>query len=169
MSEFIRFEADEGSNFASLCSLFEALKAFKAADIDSPPGPFEVLDEDGDCQLDPSKLHPLLSEAVLDNFDWTITDEREAELARLRQSMIISPTGSYLGARSSFSRVIDLICMGDYAMVSCAHTRAPLAELHIKAYGHPYGGINPLIALVEGFSFRVIDFDEGYGYEEAGA
>ena len=54
-------------------------------------------------------------------------------------------------------------------MISCERVSDSLGELRVDPHGYPYGGLNGLIALAEGFGFKVVGVNECGVYESFGA
>ena len=69
------------------------------------------------------------------------------------------------GERWSLTRILDLIDAGEYALDRCELVDETIGELHVETWSYPYGGLNGLIALIEGFGFNVVGVDECGEYE----
>ena len=57
---------------------------------------------------------------------------------------------------------MDSIHSGDYTVLGLERLDDSIAELQIDPHGYPYGGVGPLMALVEGFGFTLLGVNE-YG------
>ena len=148
MSEFVRFQYEKGEVFNALVNLFEVLKKIK---------------NDLDTDFDWKALQELLPKHICINFDWPVSDEPQFDPSR---PIKISPPGTCLGGRWNFAAILELIEMGDYELRECKAIDRNHAEMSLEAFGYPYGGVNPLIALIEGFGFVVVGFNECGVYEE---
>lgn len=51
---------------------------------------------------------------------------------------------------------------GEYDLIGCEMIGNGVAEIQIDPHAYPYGGVGPLIALVEAFGFTVLGVNE-YG------
>ncbi len=151
--EFVRFSNTNEKQFQALLEVFEHIKAVKNQDFD------DSLDSE-DCEdYDLELLYRTVPQKVKENFDWNNVDKNRDKPVK------ILPPGTYLGERWAFKNILDNIDESDYMLEEIKRTKVNEAELHIRACGYPYGGLNPLIALIEGFGFRVIGFNECGKYE----
>ena len=64
-----------------------------------------------------------------------------------------------------FNRVFEAIEEGEYSVLGCELTEEMIAEMAIEPSAYPYGGVGPLIALVEAFGFVVLGVNECGKYE----
>lgn len=149
MKDFgVRFRVDDEKRFQELRNLFNAIKSDKDA---------ESFRSDEDWLS-------FIPDSVKANFYWPTAVDREKWLkARDFTPIAISPPSHQIGATWNFFRVIESFETGEYGLVSCEPTAEKgVCEMHIDPWAYPYGGLGPLIALVESFGFSVIGVNE-YG------
>ncbi len=149
MEDFgVRFLIGEATQLDSLRKLFEAIKSDKESDEFRP-------DED---------WLPLVPDSVKANFYWPTAIERREWLGvRGSTPIAISPPEDQLGAKWDFYRVIESFQDGEYGLLSCEPNQEEcVCEMHIDPWAYPYGGLGPLIALIEAFGFSVLGVNE-YG------
>ncbi len=149
MSEFVRFRYHDRALLNALARVFDAIKAVK-----NNPGAGNDYDLAG--------LRAMLPEDVSRNFDWPERIEPQFDPSR---PVVVARPGTYIGHRWNFGAVTELIEMGDYKLRECVAVDDKHAELRIQTFGYPYGGLNHFIALVEGFGFQVVGFNECGKYE----
>ena len=148
MSAIIKFEIHDQNYFDSFISLFDEVRRVKNQEFD------DTLSDDELEDFDISKLREIIPCDVLPNFDWT---KQTLDPSR---PISISPAGWYLGEKWNFENLIYLIEQSEYVMVDCIKVEPNVGELKVEPLAYPYGGINPLIGLVEGFGFTVIEYNE---------
>jgi hypothetical protein len=159
MYQFVRFLVDDETRFAALQRVFDAIKVVKNLDFANDV----TADSASDHNID--QLKGMMPANVVSNFDWPSAGPVGDHRLEPTLPIAISPPGTFIGARWSFVRILELIDLGEYSLVSCQRTMLDTAELRIEAYSYPYGGLNSLIALVEGFGFKVVGVNECGRYE----
>lgn len=143
----LRFAVDDSAGFEALRRVFYELKQ----------------DKDADAFRSPDEWMGLLPEHARARFQWLDEEERRRWAAeRDGLAIAIEPPGRQLGGRWVFDRVLESLAYGEYALLSCELVEPPHAEIHIDPWAFPYGGLGPLIALVEAFGFAVAGVNE-YG------
>jgi hypothetical protein len=151
MEEFgVRFSVNDEQRFAMLRALYAEIKRDK--DVGEPRAPEEWV------RLVPNEIKGA--------FSWPSTEQR-ADWLEIRDSVPITvsePSGQLEG-RWDFYRVFEHIEESDYEALGCELVEAGVGELHIDPHGYPYGGVGPLIALVEAFGFQVLGVNECGEYE----
>ena len=150
----VRFCFDDEDHLAALGNIFEALKHDKQAES---PRRFELW-------------LPLVPMAVQKNFDWPEGSEL-AKVAELRATriMVIDDPENQIGARWDFFSIVDAVRSAEYEVLGLCRVDEVTAELQINPDCYPYGGIGPLIALAEGFGFRIVGWNEYGKYHSADA
>jgi len=141
----IRFTVQNLERFASLQTLFAALKQDKESGTFRDPGAWKALVPD-DIKI---------------NFTWPTAEARNVWLAD-RPVIIIGDPSDQLGTTWDFYRVFESVEEGDYALLTCELVDSTTAEIRIDPFAYPYGGVGPFIALAEAYRFRVIGVNE-YG------
>ena len=148
MNDFgVQFAVHDERAFGALQVLFGELKKDKDAEqFRSPDGWVEHVPDSVKC-----------------HFDWPSAEDRQAWVERRSHTPImIGKPEEQIGSTWDFYRVFESVEDGDYALLSCEKTGANTGVILIDPYGYPYGGLGPLIALVEAFGFRVLGVNE-YG------
>ena len=149
MEDFgVRFRIDDASRFEQLRKLFEEIK--KEKDSETSRADEEWL--------------PLVPSSVRENFYWPTSIERQGWL-KVRDStpIAIAAPEDQLGSKWDFLRVIESFEDGEYGLLACEPTTEKgVGETRIDPWAYPYGGLGPLIALIEAFNFSVIGVNE-YG------
>jgi hypothetical protein len=143
MEDFgVCFRIDDTSRFDRLRELFGAIKR----------------DKDANSFRSDDEWLPLVPDSVRANFNWPTSTERRAWVdVRDRTPIAISPPADQLGAKWDFFRVIESLENGEYGLLSCEQTEIKdVCEMRIDPWAYPYGGLGPLIALVEAFGFSVL-------------
>jgi hypothetical protein len=146
MNEFgTRFGVNDPSRFESLRSLFAEITRDKKA------GRFR----------DPANWARLVPDEVKSRFSWPNQEDMARSLAVRDCTAIFIPEPSQqIGARWDFYRVFEAIEDSDYDLRECEMVGEGVAEMRIEPHAYPYGGIGPLIALVEAFGFTVLGVNE---------
>ena len=147
MEEFgIRFKNGSEEDFSALRKLFEAIK--KDKDDESPRNESEWL--------------AFVPKEHRSNFIWPSEIERSDWLEFSKDKAVAIPdVTDQISQKWDFYCIVDAFHNGDYDLLKC-EKKNDLYEMHIYPYGYPYGGIGPLIALAEGFGFRIEGVNE-YG------
>ncbi len=147
MEEFgVRFYKGNDDHFAALRQLFEAVKK----------------DKDDESVRDESEWIDLIPIDIRPNFNWPTEVERSEWLNFSKDKPIAIPdVANQLSEKWDFYSIIDAFHNGDYDLLKCEKI-AQSYEMHIHPYGYPYGGLGPLIALAEGFGFKIEGVNE-YG------
>lgn len=147
MEEFgVKFSRGTESHFESLRRLFLAIKNDKDEGTVRPEAEW--------IGFIPNELKP--------NFIWPDAVERSEWLEYSKDKPIaISDVSNQLSVKWDFYCIVDAFHCGDYDLVKCEKI-GDVYEMHIYPFGYPYGGIGPLIALVEGFGFQIEGVNE-YG------
>jgi hypothetical protein len=162
MTQFVRFNVDNLDRFESLQQVFTKIQSIKNLDLESTADNLIV-----DYDLD--RMRDLMPAEVRSNFIWpTTADELESHKLDKTQPLAIAPPGAFLGERWSLVRILDLIDRCEYSLARCDLVNPQTGEMHVDTWGYPYGGLNALIALIEGFGFEAIGVNECGGYEEFG-
>ncbi len=159
MYQFVRFLADDEVRFTALQRTFDAVKSIKNLDY------ADYVADDSPRDHDIDELKAMMPPEFVGSFDWPVSGAVDDHRLDPIRPVAISPPGTYLGERWSFVRILERIDMSEYSLVSCERTAPGTAELRVEAHSYPYGGLNSLIALVEGFGFKVIGVNECGRYE----
>ncbi|MHC4876575.1 MAG: hypothetical protein ACYTGL_08755 [Planctomycetota bacterium] len=162
MTQFIRFRVEDAGRFVALRDVFTEIKSVK--NLDSPLET-EEPDDDVDFEYNPDRIRDLMPQGVQANFIWPSVDESESHRLPLDKPVAISLPGSLLGVKWSFPRLLDVIDMCEYSLQTCAMVDDTTAEMHVETWGYPYGGLNGLMGLIEGFGFYILGADECGQYE----
>ncbi len=146
----VRFVVNDAQRFASLRSLYVEIKR----------------DKDTSQPRDADEWVLLVPDEVKGAFSWPTPEERTHWLG-IRDSVVtaIPEPSEQLGAEWDFYRVFEALDEGDYDVLGCEQIEPGVGELQIDPHGYPYGGVSPLIALVEAFGFRVLGVNECGKYE----
>eukprot|EP00456_Euglypha_rotunda_P009131 TRINITY_DN1194_c0_g1_i24.p1 TRINITY_DN1194_c0_g1~~TRINITY_DN1194_c0_g1_i24.p1 ORF type:complete len:180 (-),score=30.51 TRINITY_DN1194_c0_g1_i24:16-555(-) len=146
----VRFAVNDPQRFEALRSLYAEIKR----------------DKDSEQFRDPSEWVRLVPDAVKGRFSWPTAEER-AHWLGIRDSVVVAIPNppEQLGAEWDFFRVFEAVEEGDYDILECECPEPGIGELRIDPHGYPYGGVGPLIALVEGFGFTVLGVNECGVYE----
>ncbi|MBR8654944.1 hypothetical protein KDH83_16705 [Achromobacter sp. Marseille-Q0513] len=148
MEQFgVRFEYGNAAHLEALRLLYKTLKHDKEAQI----------------HRDLSDWFSAIPIELGNNFDWP--DELTlADLKHQRESCPkwIPEPAEQLSAKWDFYSLVDSIHSGDYTVLGLERLDDSIAELQIDPHGYPYGGVGPLMALVEGFGFTLLGVNE-YG------
>ena len=143
----VRFAVNDLQYFEALSSLYAEVRRDKIA------GKFR----------DPAEWVRLVPDEVKARFSWPTPEERSQWLG-VRDSVVIAipDPSQQLGAEWDFYRVFEAIEEGEYDVLACECVGPGVGELRIDPDAYPYGGVGPLIALVEAFGSTVIGVNE-YG------
>ena len=163
MTQFVRFTVDDKSRFSSLQSVFDEIKAIKNLDFPTEDQPYG--EDDLDVDYDLNAIRSLMPADVQSNFVWPSGNEIADHQLPKELPIAISPPGTFLGTEWSLVRILDLIDCCEYSLDRCLMTSATTAEMHVVAWSYPYGGLNALMALIEGFGFKVVGANECGAYE----
>lgn len=118
-------------------------------------------DKESGIFRDPAAWLSLIPDDIRAAFDWS-TDKECAVWNPIRNiaPVYVPEPSQQIGKRWCFDRVFESIEEGDYDLLGCVMVSDGLAELQIDPRGYPYGGVGPLIALVEAFGFVVLGVNE---------
>ena len=163
MTQFVRFMVEDATHFAALQAVFDELKTVK--NRNSPVAPQDVGGQNELIEHDLDRLRSLMPPNVQSNFIWPSGGHKEDHRLPPNKPLAISPPGTFLGAEWSINRILDLIDSCEYSLDRCDMVDASVGELHVITWSYPYGGLNALIALVEGFGFHVLGVNECGEYE----
>lgn len=164
MTQFVRFRVDAPGRFAALQQVFAEIKAVKNLDFRDESHSTDSLDDENvDYDLD--RLRGLIPEDVCANFTWPSLAELRDHKLDPTKPIAISPPGSLLGAEWSLVRILDLIDTCEYSLDRCELVNDDIAELHVETWSYPYGGLNAIMVLIEGFGFHILGVDECGKYE----
>lgn len=143
----VRFAVNDSDRFETLRSLYAEVRR----------------DKDADQFRDPVEWVLLVPDVVKARFSWPTPEERTHWLS-IRNSVIIAipDPSQQLGADWDFYRVFEAIEESEYDVLDCVLAEPGVGELRINPHAYPYGGVGPLIALVEAFGFTVLGVNE-YG------
>ena len=146
----VRFSVSNQERFTILRSLFAEVKREKNAH---------------DFR-DPARWFDLVPGELRGNFEWPSDEERQAWLAiRDATPIRVDHPSEQLGGRWVFHRIFEALEEGEYSLVSCELVDDNIAEMQIDTWSYPYGGLGPMIALVEGFGFHILGVNECGRYE----
>jgi hypothetical protein len=147
MEEFgVRFNLGTAQRFTELKNLFDEIKR----------------DKDAESFRNESEWYSYVPDDVRPSFIWPSVEDREAWVVYSKDRPIAIPdTSEQLSTKWDFFSVIDAFQNGDYRLTGCEKIN-DFYEMHIDPFGYPYGGLGPLIAIVEAFGFCVVGVNE-YG------
>lgn len=163
MTQFVRFQVDNGARFGALQRVFAEIKAVKNLDFPIEPRETDAQVEDADYDVD--RIRDLMPPDVQCNFRWPSADESNDHCSPPDKPIAISPPGALLSSEWSVVRILELIDSCEYSLDHCDMVGDSVAELHVLTWSYPYGGLSALMALVEGFGFHVLGVDECGKYE----
>ena len=161
MPQFVRFSVDDVTHFEALRSVFTKIKSVKNLDYEIDPN---IVDS-AETSYDIDAMRQLMPAPVQSNFDWPASSEIAEHKLDLNKPIRLSAPGALRGARWSLVRILDLIDTCEYSLDRCELIDRKIGELHVETHAYPYGGLNALIALVEGFGFNVVGVNECGVYE----
>lgn len=140
MEEFgIRFKSSNEAHFSALRRLFLAIKKDK---------------DDGTSRSEKDWI-AFVPKELRANFIWPNEAERAEWLYFSRDKPVSIPDEtSLITEQWNFYCIVDAFHNGDYDLLRCEKVNDSY-EMHIYPFGYPYGGIGPLIALAEGFGFKI--------------
>lgn len=177
MSQFVRFKVDDLIAFQAFQRVFDVIKQIKnldwenAGDDESGEWDYVLAENSGpfDSTVEPEydldKIRNLIPVTIRSNFIWPSAEEIQRHKVDQTRPLAISRPGMFFGKQWSLVRVLDLIDSCEYTLDRCEMVADGTAELHIETRSYPYGGLNALIALVEGFGFYVVGVNECGRYE----
>lgn len=146
----VRFEVNDPQRFASLRSLYAEVRR----------------DKDAEAFRDSGEWVKLVPDEIKGRFSWPTAAERLHWLAvRDSTPIIIPPPSQQIGNEWDFYRVFEAIEESEYDVLDCEMVSEGVAEIRIYPHAYPYGGVGPLIALVEAFGFIVLGVNEYGKYE----
>ena len=162
VTEYVRFRVDDPLRFQSLQNVFTAIKA----ELDAPEDDVDDDEPDEYIDHDLDRIRALIPLDVQSNFFWPSADELAKERIGLSESVAIYPHGALLGVRWSLIRLLDLIfgCC-EFELNRCEMVNDSTAEMHVITWSHPYGGLNALMGLIEGFGFDILGVYDCGRYE----
>lgn len=141
----VQFAVQDLTRLKALTRLFEEVKR----------------DKDAGALRDPNAWLDLIPDEVKLAFDWPTKEDREYWLNVRNTTPIWVPEPSeQIGERWDFYRIWEAIEDGDYDILGCVTVADRIAEVQIDPHGYPYGGVGPVIALVEAFGFVVLGVNE---------
>lgn len=161
MTQFVRFQVDDETRFEALRNVFAEIKAVKNLDFSDEA--HESDQQDVDYDID--RMRELMPDEVQRNFVWPNANELADHKLDPTQPIRISPPGSLGGAEWSLVRILDLIDTCEFSLDRCDLVDDRTGELHVQTWAYPYGGLNALIAFVEGFGFNVVGVNECGKYQ----
>lgn len=161
MTQFVRFRVDSLSRFESLQHVFAEIKAVKNLDFTEESD----ASNQQDVEYNIDRMRDLLPEDVRSNFVWPDMNDLAEHKVDSSRPIKFSPPGALRGAEWSLVRILDLIDTCEYSLDRCDLVDDQTGELHVETWAYAYGGLNALIALVEGFGFTVVGVDECGKYE----
>lgn len=161
MTQFVRFRVDSLSRFESLQRVFAEIKAVKNLDFAEET---DASDQQ-DVEYDIERMREMLPDDVRSNFVWPDMNELADHNLDSSRPIRISPPGALRGAEWSLVHILDLIDTCEYSLDRCDLVDDQTGELHVETWAYPYGGLNALIALIEGFGFNVVGVNECGKYE----
>src|SRR5262249_29576782 len=138
MGQFVRFSISPLGRFEALCALFTVVQRAK---------------ETGQLQPE-SDWAAHLPADIRGNFLWPSPDRID-----------LGVFCNSLGFKWEFPHLIACIAEGDYSLDSCKQVGPQQAEIQVTPHDYPSGGLDPLIALVEGFGLPVLGVNEIGCYE----
>jgi hypothetical protein len=146
----VRFAVNDPQRFNALRSLFTEVKRDKDA------GQFR----------DTQEWVRLVPDEIKGRFGWPTPEERDHWLAVRDSTPIAIPSpAQQLDSEWDFYRVFEAIEESEYDLLACEKIRNEVAEMHIAPNAYPYGGVGPLIALIEAFGFTILGVNECGKYE----
>ena len=141
------FHVDDQARFGKLQTLWAEVKQ----------------DKDAENFRDDVAWLRFIPDEAKSRFYWPSAEERRDWLAiRDTTPIAISSPPKQLGTVWNFFSVIESLKTGEYTLLACEQTDDGNAEMKIDPWAYPYGGLGPLIALVEAFGFPVVGVNE-YG------
>ena len=158
MTQFVRFQVDDHGRFNALQNVFAEIQVIK--NLDYPLEPVESDTEPSNVDYDVDGLRALMPDDVQSNFIWPNVDELNEHKLPHDKPIAISPPGALLGADWSLVRILELIDCCEYSLDRCVMVDDTIAEMHVVTWSYPYGGLNALIALIEGFGCHIVGVDE---------
>lgn len=163
MTQFVRFTVDDAARFAALQAVFDEIKSVKNRDFPDESRGSDEQNDDVDYDVD--RIRALIPIDVQSNFVWPSNDDIENHRIPSDKPIAISPPGTFRGETWSLVRILDLIDVSEYTLDDCRIAGEMFGELHVMTWSYPYGGLNALIALIEGFGFHVLGVNECGEYE----
>jgi hypothetical protein len=155
-TQYVRFRVDDASRFDSLRRVFAEIKRIKNLDYSAEPSEADASNADYDHEL----IRDSMPADVQSNFNWPSPAElNDHKLDPTRPIKIAAP-GALLGEKWSLVRILELIDTCEYSLDRCELIDENTGELHVYTYAYPYGGLNALMALIEGFRFEILGVNE---------
>lgn len=160
-TKYVRFRVDDAPRFDSLQRVFAEIKKIKNLDYTEETSEADASNADYDHEL----IRDSMPADVQCNFIWPSAAElADHKLDSTRPIKIAAP-GSLLGEQWSLVRILELIDTCEYSLDRCELIDHNTGESHVYTYSYPYGGLNALMALIEGFGFEILGVNECGKYE----
>lgn len=138
---FVEFEIDDDERYRKLVAVVNAIRESKVSDH----------------WHDDEYWLTFFDDAARSRFWWPTPTELEDWSRRWFSAPVPQRfSDPALKTPWDFGSMIDAFRNGDYEVVGCIQTGERTGRFVFEPFGHPYGGVGCMKALIESFGFRVV-------------